>query len=153
MSHFACLGLIMVNLFDCYILDCRKWQSFGRLCKQCLCVCVPRDWFRGPKLTCTLGTHNVPQGLNTVQGIRSALCMPHAIRVWKSWHVGHAAVDALTRPETREAPHVELWCCFNGLYPIKSLEFPLYSFNQHGNGQTYETYMSIPHLVYLCEFP
>ena len=24
MSHFACFGLIMVNLFDCYILDCGK---------------------------------------------------------------------------------------------------------------------------------
>ena len=34
-----------------------------------------------------------------------------------------------------EAPHVELCSCFNGFYPIESLEFPLYSFNRHGNGQ------------------
>ena len=40
-------------------------------------MCVPRDWFRGPKLTCTLGTHNVPQGLNTVQGIYVLRCACH----------------------------------------------------------------------------
>ena len=76
MSHFACFGLIMVNLVDCYILDCGNDNRLEDYANS-VCVCVPRDWFRGPKLTCTLGTHNVPQGLNTVQGIYVLRCACH----------------------------------------------------------------------------
>ena len=149
-SHVACFGLFWFNLFHFYIIylglqhiaaNVNRTEDYAN--SACVCVCVLRDWFRGPKLICTLGTHNVPQGqcvyiymYNYIYmyiyicvyiylyvyiykfvciyyiyicmciyiyrrlNLRSALCMPHAIRVWKSWHVGHVEVDAITS-ETR----------------------------------------------------
>ena len=40
MSHFACFGLIMVNLVDCYILDCgndNRLEDYAN--SVCVCVC------------------------------------------------------------------------------------------------------------------